>query len=187
MVMSAKDVRQTFGLPCKDGWVTIFMLGGGLQASVEHLKRLRNWMDEEGMAPDWLKQLDFVWDYSSEKLTQELVDRVEGTYRDFLMTKTKAELFERAIQDGLILAPVSSAKDAWENEQLRAREYWQQVEHPELGDSIPYCGPFIQLSGTPIRIRRRPPLIGEHNMEIYSQELGVPLEKLAILKHSGVI
>ena len=45
--------------------------------------------------------------------------------------------------------------------------------HPELEDAIPYCGPFIHLSETPVDYQRRAPLIGEHNREIYMGELGL--------------
>ena len=36
-------------------------------------------------------------------------------------------------------------------------------------------------------IRRRAPLIGEHNLEIYEKELGLSRQQLTVLKESGVI
>jgi crotonobetainyl-CoA:carnitine CoA-transferase CaiB-like acyl-CoA transferase len=36
-------------------------------------------------------------------------------------------------------------------------------------------------------IRRRAPLIGEHNEEIYKKELGLSAEELMVLKQSGII
>ena len=42
-----------------------------------------------------------------------------------------------------------------------------QVEHPELGKSFVYAGAPYQLPKSPWAIRRRPPLLGEHNREVY--------------------
>ena len=61
------------------------------------------------------------------------------------------------------------------------------MPHPELGKDIPYCGPFIQLSETPIEYSRRAPLIGEHNKEIFGSELGMKDAELKKLKDKGII
>ncbi len=74
-----------------------------------------------------------------------------------------------------------------EFEQLNARGFWEEVEHPELGTSFAYPGPYIKLSEAPIKIRRRAPLIGEHNEEIYVKDLGLSFEDLLILKQAKVI
>ena len=50
--------------------------------------------------------------------------------------------------------------------QLEAREYWTSIEHPDIGQEVVYPGPFAKLSETPLRYRRRPPLLGEHTSEI---------------------
>jgi crotonobetainyl-CoA:carnitine CoA-transferase CaiB-like acyl-CoA transferase len=62
-----------------------------------------------------------------------------------------------------------------------------KVEHPELGNSLSYCGPFVKMSETPLKIKRRPPLIGEHNEEVYEEELHFRREELLFLKQSHVI
>jgi len=43
------------------------------------------------------------------------------------------------------------------------------------------------LSLTPWKIQRRPPLIGEHNVEILEGELGFSKQELEALKASDVI
>ena len=141
---------------------------------------LLEWMDEEEMAPDWLKEIDWVNDYDASKISQEFVDRVEGTIEKFSMTKTKMEFYEEGVKRRILTAPISTIKDLWENPQLRAREYWMPQEHPELADTLTYCGPFIKLSESPITHSRRAPLIGEHNNEIY-KELG-PIKKIVFIK-----
>ena len=53
--------------------------------------------------------------------------------------------------------------------------------------TLTYCGQFAILSSTPLTLRRRAPLIGEHNNEIYQGELGISGEELKQLKDSLVI
>jgi crotonobetainyl-CoA:carnitine CoA-transferase CaiB-like acyl-CoA transferase len=72
-------------------------------------------------------------------------------------------------------------------EQLATRDYWRDVEHAECGASFRYPGPFAKLSETPIEYRRRAPLIGEHNDEIYVDELGLSGAEMAGLRERGVI
>ncbi len=86
-----------------------------------------------------------------------------------------------------MLAPISSTRQIWENVQLRDRGAWVEVEHPELGTSITYPGAWSRLTESPLTLRNRAPLIGEHNEEVYEGELGIPREKLVLLKSAGVI
>ena len=85
-----------------------------------------------------------------------------------------------------MLYPVTSPRDLAENSQLAAREFWQEVEHPELGDTITYPGAFLEATETPCGIRQRAPLIGEHNDEVY-KELGVSEGELITLKQGNII
>ena len=171
----------------KDGYVTHLIAGGGGAAWVNHSKGVVNWMAEEGVVPEWLQNFDWVHAYDVANLTQELVDKVEAPITEFFKTKTKEECFQAAIERGLNIAPLNTTKDLCEESQLEARDFWQEVEHPELGESLIYCGPFMKMSRTPIKIWRRPPLIGEHNLEIYHQELGISKERLVLLKQAGII
>jgi crotonobetainyl-CoA:carnitine CoA-transferase CaiB-like acyl-CoA transferase len=186
-VTSNKGVAQKFALRCKDGHVTFYTLGGGLLASAEHLGRVRNWMSQECSLPEWFTKIDFVREYDSAAIDQELVDKVEGTIEGFLLTKTKDEIFSKSLSDGLISAPVQDSTEVWENEQLKARNFWRSIEHKELNARIPYAGPFAILSETPVQIKRPAPLIGEHNEEVYLSELGMTKERYILLREIGAM
>jgi crotonobetainyl-CoA:carnitine CoA-transferase CaiB-like acyl-CoA transferase len=82
---------------------------------------------------------------------------------------------------------VNSARDLVENRQLNAREWYQQIEHPELGTTVTYPGPPYRPSETPVSIRRRPPLLGEHTQEILKADLGLTDEQITALMGAGVI
>jgi crotonobetainyl-CoA:carnitine CoA-transferase CaiB-like acyl-CoA transferase len=78
-------------------------------------------------------------------------------------------------------------KDVVESPQLADRGFWQDIEHPELNDTISYPGYPIKMSENLCGMQRRAPLIGEHNVEIYGGEMGLSEKELAILKTGGVI
>jgi len=84
--------------------------------------------------------------------------------------------------------PSNTPKDLAEDEQLAARNYWVEVDHRDhLGATVIYPGAPFMLSLTPWKIQRRPPLIGEHNVEILEGELGFSKQELEALKASDVI
>lgn len=184
---TALGVGRRLVYRCKDGFVALFVVGGGVSTAVVAARALIDWMAEEGMAPDWLKTFDWANEYEVRKLSQELVERVETPIEKFCMTKTKAELFEEALKRGVLLAPASDAKDLLEDTQLNARDFWSKFRHPELNDSLVYPGEFVKFSVTPATLRRRAPLVGEHNEEILKGELGYSEQDLVILKQAGAI
>ena len=78
--------------------------------------------------------------------------------------------------------------DILDHPQLEARSYFQELFHPELDSTLTYPGVFVKdEGGGRVGLRRRPPLIGEHNREIYCDELGLSLEQLTTLKATGAI
>jgi crotonobetainyl-CoA:carnitine CoA-transferase CaiB-like acyl-CoA transferase len=175
--------RATQLWPCKDGWVS-YSHGGPSRLSPS--LPLIKWMENEGFTSDFLKSVK--WNSPDfPKTPQEDMDRIEEPTRWFFMSHTKAELLEGAVKWEVMLYPVSTTADMLENPQLIARDFWVKLEHPELDASITYPGPFGSSSEMPIKITRRAPLIGEHNQEIYEDQLGISKDKLALLKQAGVI
>jgi formyl-CoA transferase len=72
-----------------------------------------------------------------------------------------------------MIGPLSTTRDVYEDAQLRARDFWVGLYHPELAATLTYPGPFLRLSASPVAYRRRAPLIGEHNAEVLGRELGL--------------
>ena len=171
--------------PCQDGFVCFRMAGGVDVASRRSAENMTAILIEEGVA-GFLK--DYDWgQYDWQTLTQEEQERLEEPFLNYFATKTKAELYDKAVKGGIILAPVGTVSDLLENPQLKARGYWEQVEHPELNDTIVYPGAFAKIDDAPLNIRCRAPRIGEHNDEVYQRELGLSEEQLALLRQAGVI
>ena len=164
----------------------VFFLAGGAQAGmVASSKALVELANENGMALE-IKDYDWSqWDASS--VSREEADRLMKPIADFLKTKTKAELFNEALSRSILLAPIQHIGELVQSAQLREREFWVDVYHPELESTITYAGYPIRMSSISYHPQRRAPLIGEHNEEIYLGELGLSKEWLALLKYQGVI
>jgi crotonobetainyl-CoA:carnitine CoA-transferase CaiB-like acyl-CoA transferase len=170
--------------PCKDGYIC-WLIYGARAGGITNKETVK-WMDEKGMATDWLKSKD--WDkFDPGSAKQEDFDQIMGPVAKFLSGMTKMEFLEEAVRRRIMGYPVSTSKDIMENPQLRAREVWQEIDHPELGETLTYPGPWVKFSESSCGIERRAPLIGEHNPDIYVKELGLSEEELVILKQGNII
>jgi benzylsuccinate CoA-transferase BbsE subunit len=170
--------------PCKDGFIAFRVL---VRNGTSNTLGLVKWMAEENMAPDWLVNYDWLRNYDMSLITQEEIDRIDLAFIKFFMTKTKSELLEQAIKRDIQIVPVSTAEDITSSQQWKARNLWVDVYHDELDATLTYCGLFRNFSETPGKIKRRAPLIGEHNLDVYEKELGYSREELSILKSAGVV
>ncbi len=179
----SKDVGQRQVWPCKDGYVFFNVIGGKQGAKL--LRALTEWMDSEGMATDYLRNKD--WDnFDMFTIGREEMASIQEPIGEFFKTHTAKELWNGAVPRQISLGPLSSMQDLLEDECLKARNFWKEIEHPELGTTITYPRQFVQSSEEDCSTRFRAPLIGEHNEEVYSS-IGLTREELVILKQAGVI
>jgi crotonobetainyl-CoA:carnitine CoA-transferase CaiB-like acyl-CoA transferase len=74
---------------------------------------------------------------------------------------------DRGFQVGIIYAP----EEVFSDRHFIARGFPTEVEHPELERSFTYPGAPYRFLGSPCKIRRRAPLLGEHTSEVLA-ELG---------------
>ncbi|MBI3249353.1 MAG: CoA transferase [Deltaproteobacteria bacterium] len=174
--------------PAKDGHVSIGFLFGSAMA--HFTRRLMEWAHEEGFCDAATRDKDWVamgaLFFGAPEMIAEY-ERLCMIVERFSRSKTKDELLQAALQRGLLIAPVLTLEEVRKSEQLAARGYWQALEHPELGQAVRYPGPFGKFSASPLRYRRRPPTVGEHNHEIYVDELGLAEAQFSELQRKGVI
>lgn len=147
-------------------------------------RALVEWMQSEGQAGElaevnW-QQMDLL------TVPEETFYHWQELFGMFFKTHTKVELCREALGRGIVLIPASTPKDLLSDPQLEARDYWEEVDYPQLGTTITYPGALYKSSEMEWEFRRAP-LIGEHNREIYEEEFGFTKKTLAALKQSGVI
>jgi formyl-CoA transferase len=57
--------------------------------------------------------------------------------------------------------------------QLASRGLFVSIEHAELARSFIYPGVPYKFSQLPCGLRKRAPLVGEHNVQVYQGSLGL--------------
>ncbi|HZO81436.1 MAG TPA: CoA transferase [Candidatus Binataceae bacterium] len=159
---------------CRDGYVMHCTLGDWTS--------LVEWVNGDGKAQD-LTGAEWTDVAKRRDDAEHLFDVLDEWVKDY----ARDELLERAQMLRLPYASVRNPEELFDDEQLRARGYFHEVEHPELGRSFRYPGAPYFFNGSPWRIRRRPPLVGEHTGEILAGELGMNAQELAALAAEGVI
>ena len=173
--------RQTWA--CKDGFVN-FLFIGGILAVATGSSGLTDWLAEQGVSTDYLKDLK---NFDISTYTQEQWEQMEAPIEKLFMKYTKLELFDEGNKRRVSICPVSSPGEVVAYPQLEARNFWVDVNHKELGALLKYPGSCIRFSGAPSPGLRRAPLIGEHNMNVYHKELGLSLKEIGRLTQLKII
>jgi crotonobetainyl-CoA:carnitine CoA-transferase CaiB-like acyl-CoA transferase len=97
----------------------------------------------------------------------ELAEELERVFGE----RSVAHWVDAFLAAGVPAAPINDYARVSESEHTAAREMVMEVEHPVEGP-IRVLGFPVKLSGTPQRVRRPPPLLGEHTEELLA-ELGL--------------
>jgi benzylsuccinate CoA-transferase BbsE subunit len=186
MLSGVRWSRQKRLWKCRDGFV-IFIISSGHMGALGN-KALTEWMAGEGLAPEFMQKINWdSFDPQGQELTDEQYREMLVGIARFFERHTKAELYEGSVQKRIVLYPCNTTEDLMHDAQLKARGFWSEIPHAELGATLTYPRPCVAFSEAPCDIRRRAPLIGEHNEEVYVGELGLSKEDLARLREKKVI
>jgi formyl-CoA transferase len=96
---------------------------------------------------------------------------------------TKRELMEILNPLDVPCGPIMSTEDLANDEHIRGRDMWVELDHPQRGKWW-NVGMPIKLSASPAKIERSPTL-GEHTTEVLKEVLGYSEEQIAALKNAG--
>lgn len=185
---------QPTQIRCADGR---YVVSGVPPRTTAQFQSVLDWLHELGIADEFDQTP--ILELAIEETGGLKLDRVAsdenvrvrlGAGRDalnFIASRTPAmDFFKGAQQRGFQVSIVYSPEEAFEDEHLKARGFQVEVEHPELGKTFRYPGAPIRFTKTPWQIRRRAPLLGEDNAEVFA-ELGLTEADLARLQVEGVI
>ncbi len=165
----------------KDGTYVTALVSGRLNP--RYVKDLAELLDSYGMAGD-LKDAK----YQDPKVIEANRDHIiEELVANFIANLPAEEVYHAAQARGFTWGAVRAPEELLDDAHLHDRGFWKQVEHQELGRSFVYPGEAAIYNGSPWRISRRAPLIGEHNQDIFCGELGFSLQELSMLMESQVI
>ena len=141
---------------CKDGFVVMTLVLGA--QGMFGFNAVMKWIGEQGgleadlMKVDWTHWIQLL---QEEKLSLQDANRGVDQFLAYIRTMTKAEIQEQAVAQKWLIAPVNLAPDLINDPQLKARNFWVDVD----GSTLP--GPFAVMSETPIVYERSAPTLGQ--------------------------
>jgi crotonobetainyl-CoA:carnitine CoA-transferase CaiB-like acyl-CoA transferase len=165
----------------KDGTYVCALVAGRLNP--RYVRELADLLDSYGMAGD-LKDAKYQDPAVIAENSSHIIDDLVA---DFIASLSAEEVYHAAQQRGFTWGAVRAPEQLLDDAHLHDRGFWKEVEHPELGRSFIYPGEAAIYNDSPWRISRRAPLIGEHNAEIFCDELGLSHGELSVLAESRVI
>jgi formyl-CoA transferase len=104
---------------------------------------------------------------------------------EWTSTLPKWQVLQQLNSHNIPCGPILSPKEIIEDPSLADNDMIVEVGHPERGTFTTVGNP-LKLSDSPTTITT-PPLLGQHNEDIYIGELGLGDEELRLLRSGGVI
>lgn len=169
--------------PTADGrYINVF----AVFTSLHQWLTLVEWMDDAGMAED-LTDPHYRDMAAMRMRAGPEVDHAFVVVKKFIAAHDAMEIYHGAQQRKFPWAIVRSPDENLDDPHFAEdRGVFAEVEHPDLGETYTYTGrPYI-MHATPWRTFRSP-LVGEHNAQVYGEELGLSDDELVRLSADGVI
>ncbi len=163
---------------CKDGKYFNAMMA---RIKLEEWLALVEWFDSEGMAEDLADDK-----YLDPMELQKSMHHVFDVIRRFSAAHTAEYMFHEGQKRKFAWTVVRAPSELLDDPHLKARGFFVEVEHPEVGKKFTYPGAPYMFHGTPWRISRRAPLIGEDSAEVL-KEIGVTQEQINAYREIGVV
>jgi crotonobetainyl-CoA:carnitine CoA-transferase CaiB-like acyl-CoA transferase len=155
--------------PCRDGHIVVVGGAGGFPLGMAILLEQPELESHPLFVNFWMRII--LW------------RQFEAILRPYLMEHDWRELLTRAQELRIPFGPVMSPELLLEDEHLKERGFFQEVEQPEVG-RIMACGAPFKMSETPLRSGPAP-LLGEQTQEVLA-ELGYDSEDARVLRERGV-
>lgn len=125
--------------------------------------------------------------FATEERRRADHDLLDDLIGEAVLDRERDEVVAALLDAGVPAAPVLSTAAVLDHEQLRARGFFETIEHPIVGTHDLLGLPFRFASRTGGWFERPAPMLGQHNHEVLGGVLGLPAEDLARLHADGVI
>jgi formyl-CoA transferase len=126
---------------------------------------------------------DPEWDTPEARLPK--LAKMFQLIEEWTATLPKWQVLEQLNAHNIPCGPILSPKEIIEDASLADNDMIVEVAHPDRGTFTTVGNP-LKLSDSPTTITT-PPLLGQHNEDIYIGELGLGDEELRLLRSGGVI
>jgi crotonobetainyl-CoA:carnitine CoA-transferase CaiB-like acyl-CoA transferase len=102
----------------------------------------------------------------------------------WMAQQEKEHVHQESARRGIPLGPVNNIHDLLQNRQYAFRGYFTEIEHPEAG-KLNYPGWPYLMTGTPPRVSRPAPLLGQHNQDVAVNVLGCSAREYRAMLRQG--
>jgi crotonobetainyl-CoA:carnitine CoA-transferase CaiB-like acyl-CoA transferase len=139
---------------------------------------------------DWAAVCSFLeradLDLDDAGPTPELLGSLRQAIRDWASTVSPFQATVRLQKVGVAAGPVQNSEDLWRDAQLRSREAFVDICHPDLG-CIEYPDSPKPERTTLGGVRSRGPRLGEHTTAVLSEWLRCSSSEVDRLRASGAV
>jgi len=116
----------------------------------------------------------------------EHIDEVDGIVATWIAKHDLAAVLDEFEKAEAAIGPAYTIDQIFQDPQYQAREDIVEIEDEDLG-KMRMTNAFPFMSATPGKVRHGGPKKGQHNDEIFIEELGLSAEDVQALKDEGVI
>jgi crotonobetainyl-CoA:carnitine CoA-transferase CaiB-like acyl-CoA transferase len=132
--------------------------------------------------PEWASE-DIFKDRVSRA---QNMDALKALMTEWIASWKVTDLYKAAQEARIPFAPVNTMQQMYESDHLQERKYFVQFDQPGVG-KLTLPGAPSQYGKIKWALRRPAPRLGEQNEEVFCGEFGMPRERLAKLKQTGVV
>jgi crotonobetainyl-CoA:carnitine CoA-transferase CaiB-like acyl-CoA transferase len=170
---AGRNILPSGVYPCADGYVQLFALQPVWDRVCLMIDR-----------PDLISDPYFT---APENFTGNpaVKGEFDAILLEWLFARTKQEIMLKAQSVGYFCGAINTMEDVFNDEHLRARDYFVEIDHPYTGP-LKYPGPQFKMAQTPLTPGRAP-LLGEHTAEVLCGRLGYSDDDIARLRAQGAI
>ncbi len=162
---------------CKGGGENDYVYVYTTRAGSKHWLNLCKLMGREELVEDPR--------FKTPKSRAEHSDLIDAMLSEWAAQYDKREAMKILAQENVPASAVFDTMELFNDPDLRARGTFATFTHPQHGElTVP--GNMIKLSGSKVTVSS-PPLLGEHNQEIYGDLLGYTAEQIESLSEKKII
>ncbi len=118
--------------------------------------------------PDWAKEPQFTT--SAKRLENQ--DVLDGRLSAWTATRDRDEVMMSLQQAGVAAGAVQNVKEVLDNPQVKHRQFYSEVFHPEMGQSLVRNLPW-KMPRTPVSLERPAPVFAQDNQHVFQEILGM--------------
>jgi benzylsuccinate CoA-transferase BbsE subunit len=183
---SSPDPTPEWQFPSADG-LHLNVIGGGMPRSERNFDELLDWMEQHDAVED-LREPQYREAIHSPQMppSPERAHFSEVVAR-FIAKLDAEEAYRGAQGMHLPWAVVRRPEDNLDDPHWADRGAFAEIEVPGHPQPVRVPTAPYRFEGATRQVRRRAPLLGEHNHEVYAGELGLSPQELLQLAQIGVI